>query len=73
MGADMMPVAAFMLSLLQDSALSAALSGPIDESSPQQAYVAAAYADKVPAGLDNNCSVCMVWDGIVVRTRNSPL
>mmetsp|Transcript_15299 Transcript_15299/g.41363 ORF Transcript_15299/g.41363 Transcript_15299/m.41363 type:complete len:1550 (+) Transcript_15299:445-5094(+) len=50
MGADMMPVAAFMLSLLQDSALSAALSGPIDESSPQQAYVAAAYADK--AGLN---------------------
>ncbi|KAF5843740.1 hypothetical protein DUNSADRAFT_8256 [Dunaliella salina] len=48
-GTDMMPVATFMLSLLQDYALSAALSGPIDESSQHQAYVAAAYADK--AGL----------------------
>lgn len=43
----MMPVASFLLSLLQDSALSSAMSEPIGESYEHQISVASAFADKV--------------------------
>lgn len=53
---DLMPVASFLLSVLQDVALSERISGPIQEMYEHEISVAAAYAEKV--GASECVSVC---------------
>jgi len=51
-----MPVATFLLSLLEDNALAERLSGPINPSHEHEISVASAYADKVRVFV---CGYCL--------------